>query len=392
MQNVYIEKNKCCGCTACENICPKSAISMQYDDYGYKYPVINQEVCIDCGQCQATCQFANPEIKDRYDVVKCYAIKHKNINVIKQSRSAGAFTLLSNYILDNGGVVYGAAFNKVFHVAHIRATTRTERDLLRKSKYVQSDLKDVFASVLNDLKNDFTVMFTGTGCQCDGLRAFLLQKKCDVSKLILVDIICHGVPSPIMFEEYIKWNEKRAKSKLTDFEFRDKNKFSWGEGVERLSFENGKVIFQDYFTGYIFDYLIRPSCYNCKYTTPYRNSDITLGDFWGSENSTPEFTDRKNGCSLMLLHSERAQFIFNEIKKDSFYKRIDIKDCLQPRLCRPREFNQFSEKLCENYKTKGFGYIMKKFAKNSYSKSNLFCKKTIRIIKLPMGIVRRLMK
>lgn len=392
MQSVYTEKNKCCGCTACENICPKSAISMQYDDYGYKYPVIDQIKCIDCGLCQRTCQFRHSEIEDKYDEVDCYAIKHKDIKVIRQSRSAGAFTLLSDYILDNGGIVYGAAFGNELNVEHIRVATKKERDSLRKSKYVQSDLNDVFNLVLNDLKNDLTVMFTGTGCQCDGLRAFLFKKKCDVSKLLLVDIICHGVPSPVMFNEYIKWNEKRINSKLMSFEFRDKNRFSWSEGVEKLVFDNGRILYQNYFTGYIFSSFVRTSCYNCKYTTLYRNSDVTLGDFWGSEKSTPEFTDLKNGCSLILLHSEKAKSIFNEVKKDSFYKKIDIAKCLQPRLCTPREVNQFGGKLHESYKEYGFDYIMKKFAKNSYSKSNIFCKRLINVIKLPIKAVRRLLK
>ena len=367
MESVFVTKDKCCGCTACSNVCSRNAITMQMNKGGYSYPHIQPELCINCGLCQKTCQFSKPEIQDANKTVKCFAVKHKDFSVVNASRSAGAFTAFSDYILDNDGVVYGAKLDADLVVRHHKALNKEERDSFRESKYVQSELEGVFKNVEEDLKSGKLVMFTGTGCQCDGLRAFLKTKCVNTEKLILVDIVCHGVPSPKMFKEYLQWNEKKYHSAVQDFKFRDKQKYSWGEGIEKLTLANGKVKYQDYFTGSLFDFFIRPSCYNCKYTTPYRNSDITFADFWGSEKSAPEFTDYKNGCSLVLLHSEKAEKIFESIKNSVSYKEVSVEDCLQPRLKSPREKEAFIDSYWNEYLEYGFDHIMRKYAENTIS-------------------------
>lgn len=350
---------------------------MKIEQGGYKYPVVDESKCIDCGLCQKVCQFKNYEIDKPHETVDCYAFKHKDKTVIDNSRSAGAFTAFSDCVLENNGVIYGAILDENFCVRHTRAVTKEQRDLLRKSKYVQSDIEDIFPKVKKDLAENKLVMFTGTGCQCDGLRAYLNIKGANTDKLILVDIVCHGVPSPKMFNEYVSWNKKRKKSELVSFDFRDKEKYSWGAGIEKLVFANKKVAYQDYFTGFIFDNFVRPSCYNCKYTTVYRNSDITLGDFWGSEKSCPEFTDFKNGTSLVLIHSKKANDIFEKIKTSAFYRKIDINQCLQPRLIEPRKKTDDSDMYFEIYAKKGFAYLMNNCAQNSVSLKN----KTSKILK-----------
>lgn len=374
MESVFVTKDKCCGCTACFNVCPKNAITIQVNGGGYSYPAINPELCINCGLCQKTCQFSKPEIQDANKTVKCFAVKHKDFSVVSASRSAGAFTAFSDYILDNGGIIYGAKLDSDLVVRHHKALNKKERDSFRESKYVQSELDEVFNSVAKDLKDEKLVLFTGTGCQCDGLRAFLKTKKIDTDKLVLADIVCHGVPSPKMFKEYLQWNEKKYHSVVQDFKFRDKQKYSWGEGIEKLTLANGKVKYQDYFTGSLFDFFIRPSCYNCKYTTPYRNSDITFADFWGSEKSAPEFTDYKNGCSLVLLHSDKAEKIFDSIKGSVLYKEVSVEDCLQPRLKSPREKETFIDSYWNEYLEYGFDHIMRKYAENTISAKKRFRK------------------
>lgn len=341
---------------------------------GYSYPAINPELCINCGLCQKTCQFSKLEIQDANKTVKCFAVKHKDFSVVSASRSAGAFTAFSDYILDNGGIIYGAKLDSDLVVRHHKALNKKERDSFRESKYVQSELDEVFNSVAKDLKDGKLVLFTGTGCQCDGLRAFLKTKKIDTDKLVLADIVCHGVPSPKMFKEYLQWNEKKYHSVVQDFKFRDKQKYSWGEGIEKLTLANGKVKYQDYFTGSLFDFFIRPSCYNCKYTTPYRNSDITFADFWGSEKAAPEFTDYKNGCSLVLLHSEKAEKIFDSIKDSVSYKEVSVEDCLQPRLKSSREKEAFIDSYWNEYLEYGFDHIMRKYAENNISAKKRFRK------------------
>lgn len=369
MKSVYTSEEYCCGCTACQSVCSQKAISMHEDNAGggYKYPVIDGHKCINCGLCQKVCQFKIREIEKPYGHIDCYAFKHKDKRVIDNSRSAGAFTAFSDYVLERSGVIYGVILDKDFCVRHTRAVAKEQRDLLRKSKYVQSDIEGIFSEVKEDLSENKLVMFTGTGCQCDGLRAYLNMKGVNTERLLLVDIVCHGVPSPKMFDEYISWNTKKKKSALVSFDFRDKEKFSWGEGIEKLVFANKRVAYQDYFTGFIFDNFVRPSCYNCKYTTAYRNSDITLGDFWGAEKSCPEFTDFKNGTSLLLIHSEKAADIFEKIKTSVFYKKIAVNQCLQPRLIEPRKKTDDADKYFEVYAEKGFEYLINNYAQNSLS-------------------------
>ena len=392
MESVYKTQENCCGCMACLNVCPKKAISMENLN-GFSYPKINSEFCINCGLCQKTCQFSKIVIEDVHKAVRCFALKHKDFSVIRASRSAGAFTAFSDYILNNNGVVYGAKLDADFVVRHHKAINKEERDSFRESKYVQSDLDGVFKNVAADLKDGKNVLFTGTGCQCDGLRTFLKIKRVNTEKLILADIVCHGVPSPKMFKEYLQWNEKKYHSAIKDFKFRDKQKYSWGEGIEKLTFANGKVKYQDYFTGSLFDFFIRPSCYDCKYTTPYRNSDITFADFWGSEKAAPEFTDYKNGCSLVLLHSEKAEKMFDFIKDSVSYKEISVEDCLQPRLQSPRKKEGFIDSYWNEYFEYGFDYILRKYTENTVSAKkrfrNFFCRaggKIIRILKLKKKI------
>ena len=372
MIQVYEKKELCCGCSACLNVCPKNAITIQIDGGGYSYPRINSELCINCGLCQKTCQFGKSGIQDASKSVNCFALKHKDFSVVLGSRSAGAFTAFSDYILENGGVVYGAKLDSDLVVRHCRVTTKEERNSLRESKYVQSELEGVFKSVVDDLIAEKTVMFTGTGCQCDGLRSFLKTKNIDTKKLLLVDIVCHGVPSPKMFKEYLEWNAKKYSSSVIDFKFRDKQKFSWGQGIEKLTLANGKVKYQDYFTGSLFENFIRPSCYNCKYTTPYRNSDVTLADFWGSEKAAPEYTDYKNGCSLVLIHSEKAEKIFDSIKDTVTCKEVPVEDCLQHRLVSPRAKESFIDSYWNDYIEKGFDFIIKHYAENSLSAQKRF--------------------
>lgn len=388
MDSVYLTKDNCCGCTACMCVCPKNAIMMVADNKGFYYPKIDSEKCVNCGLCRRVCQFGEKEISEKYNEVRCFALKHKDFSVIKASRSAGAFTAFSDYILSNGGVVYGVVLNSDFSVNHQRAVTIEQRNRFRESKYVQSNLEGVFNSVASDLSANKIVMFSGTGCQCDGLRSFLQTKRLDTHNLLIVDIVCHGVPSPKMFVEYIKWNEQKNKSVVTDFKFRDKDKYTWGEGIEKLTFSDGKIKYQDYFTEFIFSNFIRECCYNCKYTTPYRNSDITLADFWGSEKKCPEYTDYKNGCSLVMIHSEKAMILFNKIQNSVSFKNVGVEDCMQPRLETPRKKNSNADFYWEEYCNKGFDYVMKKYATNSLSMSVRIKTFIERIIKFPYKILR----
>ena len=207
------------------------------------------------------------------------------------------FTAISDYVLENNGIIYGAGFNEDFVVCHQRASTKEERDMLRGSKYVQSDLKDIFGLVKNDLLNNKIVLFTGTPCQLAGLISFL--RDVDTSNLYLCDLICHGTPSPKLYADYLKFIQKLCRRPLKMVNFRDKV-YGWHNKVESYTTDRGKKFFRYFLELYSRHVALRPSCHNCTYTNLNRPSDITIADFWGIENFKPEFDDDK-GVSLVLI-------------------------------------------------------------------------------------------
>ena len=232
------DRSKCCGCTACANVCTHDAITMEPDTLGFLYPKVDEAKCIDCGLCDKVCAF-----NDNYDkslnlpVPDVYGARHKDMDEVMKSRSGAAFVAISDYILEKGGVVYGVGYKDHFRVAHKRATTKEERDEFRGSKYVQSDLTGIFRQVKEDLKDGLTVLFSGTGCQCAGLNAYIGKKL--RNNLILVDIVCHGVPGPYMWRDYIAYLEKKYNDIIIDVDFRDKKKFGWKAHKETFILKNG---------------------------------------------------------------------------------------------------------------------------------------------------------
>ncbi|MDO5526473.1 MAG: Coenzyme F420 hydrogenase/dehydrogenase, beta subunit C-terminal domain [Prevotella sp.] len=228
----------CCGCTACASICNHNAITMEPDALGFLYPKVDVSKCTDCGLCEKVCAF-----NDNYDKSLnlprpyAYAARHNDMDEIMKSRSGAAFVAISDYILEQGGVVYGAGYKDHFRVAHKRATTKEERDEFRGSKYVQSDLIGVFRQVKQDLKNGLTVLFSGTPCQTSGLNSYIGKKLRE--NLILVDIVCHGVPGPFLWRDYIEFIEKKKGASITVVNFRDKEKYGWGAHHETFKFRGG---------------------------------------------------------------------------------------------------------------------------------------------------------
>ena len=229
----------CCGCTACASICTHDAISMQPDALGFLYPVVDESKCTDCGLCEKVCAF-----NDHYDTglnlpqPEAYAARHKDMHEVETSRSGAAFIAISDYVLENGGVVYGAGYTDHFRVVHKRATTKEERDEFKGSKYVQSDLTGVFRQVKQDLKDGLTVLFSGTPCQTSGLNSYVGKKLRE--NLVLVDIVCHGVPGPYLWRDYLAYLEKKQGAAICWVNFRDKQEFGWKAHKETFKFVNKK--------------------------------------------------------------------------------------------------------------------------------------------------------
>lgn len=355
------DRKDCCGCTACFSICPKSAIEMKPDNEGFLYPVINKQLCIDCGLCKKVCNLQlNKPNRNIFPYV--YGVKNKNKTIRLNSTSGGAFPVIAEYIINNGGSVYGAAFDDNFDVVHVKAEQLQQLNSIRGTKYVQSDVRGIYNSVFKDLTNQRSVLFTGTPCQCDGLRKFLTIKNCDMSSLLLCDIVCHGVPSPGVWHDYIKKITNRKSIK--NYCFRDK-RIGWHGANIRVEFEDGKILsntvmLRSFVKLYFNNYISRPSCGKCRYANFDRCSDITIGDFWGIENVNPAFDD-KNGVSLVLINTEKGKDVFDNIKVCFDYFESNTKSCEQEQLKHPQRPSSKRNKFWERYNSRSFDYIIRRY-------------------------------
>lgn len=329
IENKLKQKNlKCSGCTACFAICPKDAITMQADLEGFKYPVIDKNKCIDCGLCYNVCLLDKMCGNLEGDKTS-FACSAKDENFAKQSSSGGVFAILANMYIKEQAVIYGAAFDDDWNVCHIRADKKDELKRLYTSKYVQSDMGNTFRDVKFDLDNGKKVLFAGTPCQVAGLRSYL-QK--DYLNLLTVDFICHGVPSPLVWQQYVDTLKKKLNSKITEISFRDK-KDGWKSFNFKLITANGDVFYEKhgdntYMKGFLKDLYLRPSCYDCKFKTLQRASDITLADFWGIEKIIPEINVEK-GVSLCWASSEKGDTILDKALKQTIYEQVDLNEAIK---------------------------------------------------------------
>lgn len=353
-------KKDCCGCTACKNICPRSAIEMQPDTEGFLYPYVNDSLCIQCGLCLKVCSLNNGyNTPENFEIPLVYAVKHKNENERLTSRSGGMFIAISDYILEQGGVVYGVGYTDHFRVVHKRATNKIERNEFKGSKYVQSDLSYTFKLLKNDLEAGIPVLFSGTPCQTAGLRAYL--EKSETRNLLICDIVCHGVPSPRVWKDYLNYIENRYNNSVIKVDFRDKE-FGWSSHKESFTLKTNKKIVLNSYTDLFYSHVIlRPSCGICKYTNFKRPSDITLADFWGIEKVSTEFNTDNKGVSLVLINSPKGENVFENTKWNIDYIKSNTKDCLQPNLKAPSKFPENREQFWIDYNRHGFLFVGKKY-------------------------------
>lgn len=313
---MYLKRSKCTFCTACINICPKQCIVIEKDSEGFDYPKIDKSNCIQCNLCKEVCHIVN-DIKI-ITKTKAYAVKNKNEKIRLESTSGGFFSLIANYVLEKKGYVVGAAYDENFIVKHIIINEKAELYKLRGAKYSQSKLGNIFLIIKKLLDDNKLVLFSGTPCQCSGLKFFLRK---EYSNLITSDLICHGVPSPKAWGEYINYRHLKEKnpSKLMKINMRCKDsgwtnyKYSTEfiyENKEKTLIPNSKDLFLKAFVGNI---CLRKSCSECKFKGLERNTDFTLGDFWGIWNQYPEFDDNK-GISVVLTHSKTGESILKILR------------------------------------------------------------------------------
>lgn len=311
------KKEQCIGCTACASVCSKCCITMQADDEGFLYPVIDMEKCIGCKACKNVCPCLTPLAKAE-NGKHYFAAYTKDEVTRKNSSSGGVFTEIAKEILRQGGIVFGAAYNAQFDVEHIGVETEQELAKLRGAKYAQSALGDIYAKVKEQLCAGRKVVFVGTPCQVAGLRCFL-QKPYDT--LILIDLICHGAPSPTVWQSYRTEQQKNLAqgSDIVALNMRDKcSGWSRYHYSFRTQYANGvdHTILQGqdaFLRGFVQNVYLRPSCATCRFKSEYRASDITLGDYWGVWDHYPEFDDDK-GVSLVTVNTQKGLALWKTIQ------------------------------------------------------------------------------
>ena len=334
MDRFFTERELCCGCGACAAVCKHQAIRMVQEAEGFLVPKLNNELCKHCGACEKVCPVNKNS--DTSNENTYYGVQTKEDAVRRESSSGAAFVMLAQWVLKRNGVVFGAALLEGGKVTHLAVEEVNDLNRITKTKYVQSNMEDCYQKVKEVLLEDRYVLFVGTPCQTEALRRYMQEPK---EKLILADLICYGVPSPGIWERYVKYLEKKHAGKLSAFYFRDKRNKDSGHTAAYVidGKEYAGSLYRDLFCrAYFRNVTIRTSCYQCNFCTVNRNSDFTLGDFWGIEKVNPEFDDGM-GTSLVICHTKKARDIWEGIKENTRWFSCTEQEILQPRLLSPTQ-------------------------------------------------------
>ncbi|MEE4239855.1 MAG: polysaccharide pyruvyl transferase family protein, partial [Desulfopila sp.] len=314
-----VSHNSCCGCGACFNVCPHNAIAMKNDRDGFLFPQVDKNNCISCGSCYQTCPVLDPVSSNAVDP-SCYAVWAED-DIRQKSSSGGAFSLLAEYVLERDGVVCGAAFDENWQVQHVIIDNQHDLEILRGSKYVQSDTSDIYKKIRKILQTGKLVLFSGCPCQVAGLQKFLRGKYS--RSCITVDIFCHSIASPGIWQKYL--SDRFHVENIDTINFRDKDITGWSCRKCTVSINGKKLSSEEYVRGFHRGLYARTCCENCKFSSLPRFGDFTLGDWWGINAFNPEFNDDK-GTSLLLVNNESRQDIVQEIKQKALlFKEVPLK-------------------------------------------------------------------
>lgn len=356
---------RCYGCGACSAICPKSAIEMGEGDLGFSKPRLDPDKCIECGLCRKVCPYeAELPEKEKY-VSKGYAVINLNENERMASRSGGVFPMLCREIISRGGTVYGASFDKDLRVKHERATTLEECYKFSGSKYVESKVeRETLLSLLSELKDGKPVLFSGTPCQCYGVRSLVeLKDPGHLSNLYLSQVMCFGTMSPEVYEEYLVYISKKGHFP-SSFSFRDKRK-GWDSHYESYTLD-GRLHFSNKLASvYSLSGLKKSSCWRCGFACAHQYADLTLADAWALEKFVPEY-DFKKGVSLLLVNTSQGERLFDVAFNDENckLKEIDEKDVLDPHrrpsMFHPNAISPFMHECRSLYEKEGLKAVIKK--------------------------------
>ena len=363
-----IPRDKCSACFACRNVCPKNAVDAERDPVGFLVPQINENLCVDCNLCRDVCAVETPPELTPPKCAKLFV--HNDKDVLRRSTSGGAFTAISDLVLENNGAVVAAAMDETFHIRHAVAESKDERDRMRGSLYAQSDVGLLYRDVKDLLDQGRQTLFVGTPCQVGALKLYL---KRPYENLALVDFLCHGTPSDSLFREHIARLERIYGRTAVNYRFRSKE-FGWTAALEEIEFQNGvkkaNVPVQAFNHFFYRNLSLRASCLNCQYRRPERASDLTIADFWGVEKILGRRFPR--GASLVFANSERGNKILNEIAERGLAVDVPlnaVEKKLQATALRPKGDR---DAFWNYYRENGYDALVEKYGKRSLKYKTLF--------------------
>lgn len=385
---VLKDKTACTGCGACASICPKGAIAMKADAEGFLYPSVDPALCIGCDLCEKRCPSGHAPAETSPLIL---GAQHKDEAVRAASSSGGVFTALARQTLAKGGVVFGAAFDPSLRVEHIGAFDETELAEMRGSKYVQSDAADAIANAAALLEREIPVLFSGTPCQIAGLLAKVGKKHRD--RLLTVDFVCHGVPSPGVFASYIRSLEAERGKRVVGYTFRDKRN-GWKDFSAVATFEDGSEHVgsqrdEPYLYGFLQNLYLRPSCMRCDHLRGrHHPADITIADLWGAQEICPQ-RDDDMGLSLVMANTKRGRAALDACHSALTMFPVELDGMLRvnPSIEVPAKAHEKRARFFAEYQKYGFDpkRVMKLLAGPTKAERILR-----RIVHLPKGALRRL--
>lgn len=379
-------KTDCCGCAACASVCAHKCITLKADAEGFLYPEVDADACVNCGLCEKVCPIIS--VPQQNSVLEVFAAKNKNENERFHSSSGGLFRLIAEKILQDGGVVFGCRLDERQKAYHAYAETKDQLDALMSSKYVQSDTRGIFEKVRSKLKEGKKVLFSGTPCQVAALKNFLFKP---YDNLITKDILCHGVPSPKVFKEYVEGLEKRYECKVKSVNFRWKEK-SWKRLYINAELSNGKRHFlysgyDSYMQLFLSDSLQRPSCFECPYNTLSRPGDLSLGDFWGIGKTNYDFDDNK-GISMVLINNDKGLELWNQIEPETTNIKSDIETAIAGNrvLVAHLPSSENRDRFYSDYVKNGFDNAVAQYAPEASKAKQLY----YNFMRMGLDILRRI--
>lgn len=364
---LFKNKYRCCGCNACEMICGKKAITMIEDEYGFRFPQIDTEKCVGCGSCQKVCCINNEVELCKPGTV--YAASYKNKDISAKSASGGIFAALAKQVLTEGGIVFGSAYTKQFDVEVISIEKIEDLPRLQGSKYVQSSMNSSFLKIKSELQTGRTVLFCGVPCQVEALKRFLGRS---YENLLLVDIVCHGVPSNRMLKDYLAFLADKKQMGIQSIQFRTKTKGQnvYGEIAYRQVSHTGEIAYRQeplisykssYYKLFLNCQTFRDSCYHCKFAATKRPGDISLCDYWGIEDEHPDFVKEVEkeglaGISAIMLNTNAGIAFFERLKQEFLLRESTVEQVAKhnPQLQAPSVETAERKQVLDCYRQRGY--------------------------------------